>query len=149
MMIVIHLKFFKFWINWFCFVLVHFSRDLMLKEGGRLWFKVLYPFFPSKLDFFLSRFNSCCNYWMKNIHFLPSQLHAPPLSLSLSLFLLLCFIVRIVSDEIKSWEAQQSTKECIYRAVIVAQLVDRSLPTQEVRSLNPAIGKIYWTYLNI
>ena len=71
------------------------------------------------------------------------------LSLSLSLFLLLCFLVRIVSDEIKSWEAQQSTKECIYRAVIVAQLVDRSLPTQEVRSLNPAIGKIYWTYLNI
>ena len=26
----------------------------------------------------------------------------------------------------------------------VAQLVERSLPIQEVRGLNPVIGKIYW-----
>ena len=30
-------------------------------------------------------------------------------------------------------------------AVVVAQLVERSLPILEVRGSNPAIDKIYWT----
>ena len=34
-----------------------------------------------------------------------------------------------------------------YRAVVVAQLVERSLPMPEVHSLNPVIGKIYIEHL--
>ena len=32
-------------------------------------------------------------------------------------------------------------------AVVVAQLVERSLPIPEVRGSNPVIGKIYWTFV--
>ena len=32
-------------------------------------------------------------------------------------------------------------------AVVLAQLVEQSLPTPEVRSSNPVIGKIYWTFV--
>ena len=34
-----------------------------------------------------------------------------------------------------------------FGAVVVAQLVERSLPTPEDRSSNPVIGKIYIEYL--
>ena len=35
-----------------------------------------------------------------------------------------------------------------YMAVVVAQLVERSLPTPEVHGSNPVIGKLlYWTFI--
>ena len=35
-----------------------------------------------------------------------------------------------------------------FRAMVVAQLVKRSLPTPEVRSSNPVIGKLlHWTFI--
>ena len=37
-------------------------------------------------------------------------------------------------------------KKTFFSEVVVAQLVERSLPTQEVRGLNPVIGKIYMYY---
>ena len=37
-------------------------------------------------------------------------------------------------------------KKTFFSVVVVAQLVERSLPTQEVRGLNPVIGKIYMYY---
>ena len=38
-------------------------------------------------------------------------------------------------------------KHFLFRAVVVAQLVEQSLPTPEVRSSNPVIGKIYIEHL--
>ena len=35
----------------------------------------------------------------------------------------------------------------VIRAVVVAQLVEWSLPIPEVRGLNPVIGKIYWPFV--
>ena len=36
----------------------------------------------------------------------------------------------------------------LHKAVVVAQLVERSLPTPEVRGLNPVIGKLlYRTFI--
>ena len=37
-------------------------------------------------------------------------------------------------------------KKLINRAVVVAQLVERSLPIPEVRGSNPVIGKILFIY---
>ena len=38
-------------------------------------------------------------------------------------------------------------KFCVYWAVVVAQLVERSLPIPEVRGSNPVIGKNLFIYL--
>ena len=37
----------------------------------------------------------------------------------------------------------------VHGAVVVAQLVERSLPIPEVRGSNPVIGKIYWTFFTV
>ena len=37
-------------------------------------------------------------------------------------------------------------KICHWWAVVLAKLVERSHPTPEVRSSNPVIGKLYWTF---
>ena len=37
---------------------------------------------------------------------------------------------------------------CVMWAVVLARLVDRSLPTLEIRSLNPDIGKLYLYFLS-
>ena len=38
------------------------------------------------------------------------------------------------------------TKIYVIMEVVLAQLVERSIPTPEVRGLNPVIGKIYMYY---
>ena len=38
-------------------------------------------------------------------------------------------------------------KAILVKAVVVAQLVERSLPTPELRGSNPVIGKIYIAHL--
>ena len=38
------------------------------------------------------------------------------------------------------------TGEAFLRAVVVAQMVERSIPTPEVHGSNPVVGKLYITY---
>ena len=47
------------------------------------------------------------------------------------------------SKELCNWRPQKNS----FVAVVVAQLVERSLPIPEVRGSNPVIGKIYWTFV--
>ena len=50
----------------------------------------------------------------------------------------------------KSGNGEASVRQCLkqqLREVVVAQLVERSLPIPEVRGSNPVIGKIYIEHL--
>ena len=44
---------------------------------------------------------------------------------------------------------ERITKDDDFRAVVVAQLVERTLPTPEIRASNPDIGKILSTNCTI
>ena len=53
-------------------------------------------------------------------------------------------------DPVGTYEHEGKTSEgkgFIIRALVVAQLVEHSLPMPEVRSVNPAIGKLFYQTL--
>ena len=47
----------------------------------------------------------------------------------------------------KRWKNWSDNKIIIFRAVVVAQFVEQSFPTPEVRGSNPVIGELYITYI--